>query len=169
MTGASPERTLVVLEQDEALALAATTSVGRLIHVRGGRIFAAPVNVLLEHLDVLFRTAAGTELMTAAREHASAAFEVDDVVDWSRSGWSVLIRGRLSEVTDPATIEQVLRGGLQPWAGGDRDHVLRLSGEEVTGRRLEPGPGGTTVIGSRAANAAGDRPRTPRTWSRRDH
>ena len=148
MAGQLPERSLVVLEQDEALALAATMPVGRLIHVRGDRVFAAPVNVLLEQRDVLFRTAAGTELLAAAREHASAAFEVDDVVDWSRSGWSVLIRGRLSEVTDPATIERVLRGGLQPWAAGDRDHVLRLSGQEVTGRRLEPGPGGTTVVGS---------------------
>ena len=142
------QRALVVLEEDEALALAATMPVGRLIHVRGDRVFAAPVNVLLEQRDVLFRTAAGTELLTAARERASAAFEVDDVVDWSRSGWSVLIRGRLSEVTDQDTVGRVLTSGLRAWAAGDRHHVLRLSGQEVTGRRLEPGPGGTTVVGS---------------------
>ena len=143
-----PERALVVLEEEESLALAATMPVGRLIHARGDRVFAAPVNFLLEQRDVLFRTAAGTALLTAAAEHASAACEVDDVVDWSRSGWSVLIRGPLSEVTDPETIGRVLRSGLSPWAAGDRNHVLRLSGQEVTGRRLEPGPGGTTIVGS---------------------
>lgn len=148
MAGQLPAWALVVLEEDEALALAATMPVGRLIHARADRLFAAPVNVLLEQRDVLFRTAAGTALLTAAREHASAAFEVDDIVDWSRSGWSVLIRGLLSEVTDPETIGRVLRSSLRPWAAGDRNHVLRLSGQEVTGRRLEPGPGSTTIIGS---------------------
>ena len=148
MAGQLPERALIVLGEDEALALAATMPVGRLIHARGDRVFAAPVNVLLEQRDVLFRTAAGTALLTAAQEHASAAYEVDDVVDWSRSGWSVLIRGLLSEVTDPETIGRVMHSDLRPWAAGDRNHILRLTGQEVTGRRLEPGPGGTTIVES---------------------
>ncbi len=146
MTGDPLARAFVVLDEDEALALAATMPVGRIVHARGERMFAAPVNVLLEQRDVLFRTAPGTELLTAAKGNASAAFEVDDVVDWSRSGWSVLIRGRLSEVTDAATVGRVLSGGLRPWAAGNRDHVLRLAGQEVTGRRLDPGPGGTAIL-----------------------
>ena len=148
MAGEPPARAFVRLEEDEALALAATMPVGRIVHARGERMFAAPVNVLLEQRDVLFRTAPDTELLTAARDNTSAAFEVDDVVDWSRSGWSVLIRGRLSEVTDAETVQRVLSSPLRPWAGGDRDHVLRLSGQEVTGRRIEPGPGGTATLNS---------------------
>jgi hypothetical protein len=81
-----------------------------------------------------------------SRQNASGALEVDDLVDWSRSGWSVLIRGRLSEVTDAETVERVLSSGLRPWSAGQRNHVVRLSGEEVTGRRIDPGPGGTSVI-----------------------
>ncbi len=67
-------------------------------------------------------------------------------MDWSRSGWSVLIRGQLSEVTDPEQMRRVLDGGLHPWAGGERQYVLRLSGDQVTGRRIQPGPGAITVI-----------------------
>lgn len=146
MTDDPLARAFVVLDEDEALALAATMTVGRIVHARGERMFAAPVNVLLEQRDVLFRTASSTELLAAAQRNASAAFEVDDVVDWSRSGWSVLIRGRLSEVTDAATVGRVLSSGLRPWAAGNRDHVLRLAGQEVTGRRLDPGPGGTAIL-----------------------
>ena len=66
MAGHVPERALIVLGEDEALALAATMPVGRLIHARGDRVFAAPVNVLLEQRDVLFRTAAGTALLSSS-------------------------------------------------------------------------------------------------------
>jgi nitroimidazol reductase NimA-like FMN-containing flavoprotein (pyridoxamine 5'-phosphate oxidase superfamily) len=96
--------------------------------------------------DVLVRTADGTELLTAARRQAPAALQVDNIVDWSRSGWSVLIRGYLAEVTDPDAIERVLSSDLRPWSGENRDHVVRLSGNEVTGRRIEPGPGAISVI-----------------------
>lgn len=105
MGGRVPGRALVELGEREALELAATRPVGRIVHVREDRLFAAPVNFLLECRDVLMRTAEGVELLDAARQSASAALEVDDLVDWSRSGWSVLIRGRLSEVTDPQTVE----------------------------------------------------------------
>lgn len=67
-------------------------------------------------------------------------------MNWSRSGWSVLIHGRLTEVTDPDQVQQVLSSKLSSWAGGEREHVVRLLGEQVTGRRIEPGPGGITVL-----------------------
>ncbi|MDT7651445.1 MAG: hypothetical protein QOI36_2851 [Pseudonocardiales bacterium] len=146
MAGQVPERALVELGEREALELAASMPVGRIVHIHEDRLFATPVNFLLEHRDVLMRTAQGVELLEAARQNASGALEVDDLVDWSRSGWSVLIRGRLSEVTDAETVERVLSSGLRPWSAGQRDHVVRLSGEEVTGRRIDPGPGGTSVI-----------------------
>ncbi len=133
-----------VVDEREALALAATMPVGRIALVHDGRLLVAPVNFLLDGRDVLVMTAGGTELLRGARGHAAAAFEVDDVVEWSRSGWSVLIRGQLSEVADAETVGYVLTR-LRPWAGGERHHVARLAGEEVTGRRIEPGPGGTSV------------------------
>ncbi|MBA3524780.1 MAG: pyridoxamine 5'-phosphate oxidase family protein [Geodermatophilaceae bacterium] len=90
----------------------------------------------------LVRTTDDGELMSAARRQLTAVLEVDDLVNWSRSGWSVLIRGRLSEETDAVLVQRVLGSGLRPWALGPREHVVRMSGDEVTGRRIEPGQGG---------------------------
>jgi len=146
VTGQVPLRAVVGLAEQEALELAATMPVGRLAHGHDDQLFITPVNFLLEQRDVLLRTAQGSELLAAARHNAAAVLEVDDLVNWSRSGWSVLIRGRLSEVTDPEQLQRVLSSGLQPWAAGERDHVVRLVGEQVTGRRIEPGPGGITVV-----------------------
>ncbi len=146
MTHWTPSRALVAISELEALALAATATVGRLAHVHGGQLSITPVNFLLDDRDVLFRTADGTELLAAARRSSPVALEVDDLVDWSRSGWSVLIRGLLTEVTDSEQIRRVLVGGLRPWAGGERQHVLRLTCDHVTGRRIEPGPGAITVV-----------------------
>lgn len=101
-----------------------------------------PVNYLLDGRDVLVLTTDDGELMAAARRSLPALLEVDDLVNWSRSGWSVLIRGRLSEETDADLVQRVLRSGLRPWALGPREHVVRLHGTEVTGRRIEPGQGG---------------------------
>lgn len=145
MTDRMPPRALVTITEREALELAASMTVGRLAHVHADQLFVTPVNFLLHDRDAWLRTAEGTGLLAAARDNASAALEVDDLVNWSQSGWSVLIRGQLSEVTDIADIRRVL-GELHPWAGGERQHVLRLRGEQVTGRRIEPGPGAITVV-----------------------
>jgi nitroimidazol reductase NimA-like FMN-containing flavoprotein (pyridoxamine 5'-phosphate oxidase superfamily) len=146
MVGHLPDRPLVLLAAPEALELVASASVGRIVHVLDDRLCVVPINFRLERQDVLMRTADGTELLAAARRQAPAALQVDNIVDWSRSGWSVLIRGHLAEVTDPHAIERVLSSDLRPWSGGDRDHVVRLSGNEVTGRRIEPGPGVISVV-----------------------
>lgn len=141
MTGQPPVRTLIELGEQESLDFAATMPVGRLAYRCNGQISILPANFLLEGRDVLVLTTADGELMAAARGEEPAALEVDDLVNWSRSGWSVLIRGRLIEETDTDRVRAVLAGGLRPWALGAREHVVRLVGTGVTGRRIEPGQG----------------------------
>jgi uncharacterized protein len=55
-----------------------------------------------------------------------------------RTGWSVVATGRLEEVTrfDVATFERVRRLDIDPWAGGEKAHWMRLVPDRVTGRRL---------------------------------
>ena len=84
-------RGLRTIAEPEALALVATATVGRLAHLHEDRIAVTPVNFLLERRDVLMRTADGAELLEAARHGAAAVLEVDDLIEWSRSGWSVLV------------------------------------------------------------------------------
>jgi nitroimidazol reductase NimA-like FMN-containing flavoprotein (pyridoxamine 5'-phosphate oxidase superfamily) len=140
------ERSLLDIDRDEALALAATAPVGRVVHSYGERLFVTPVNVALEGSDVLARTAADSELLAAARRAAPAAVEFDDLVEWSHSGWSVLIRGHLTEITDSGDIEHLLRTGPRPWSRRTGDSFVRLVGTEVTGRRIESGPGSVDTV-----------------------
>lgn len=146
MTGHTPSRGFVELGELEALELAATMPVGRLAHLHDDQLFVTPVNFVLEGVNVLLRTAEGTALLAAARAGAQAAFEVDDLINWSRTGWSVLIRGRLREVSHAEVFRWALDTRVRPWAEGERKQVVRLAGEKVTGRRIEPGPGGVTVV-----------------------
>ena len=64
------------------------------------------------------------------------AFEVDDVDEFTQSGWSVLVRGtarrRLTEEI-PADLP-----GLTSWAEGPRPFLVSLDAHELTGKRLMP-------------------------------
>jgi uncharacterized protein len=65
----------------------------------------------------------------------SVAFEVDSIDDFTESGWSVVVRGRASVVErDELPSEDMPR----PWADGIRILVLKISADEITGRRLIP-------------------------------
>jgi nitroimidazol reductase NimA-like FMN-containing flavoprotein (pyridoxamine 5'-phosphate oxidase superfamily) len=68
---------------------------------------------------------------------ALVAFEVDEFDVETRSGWSVVVRGRATTVADPAEVQGIKRAGTsQPWADGSRNLYLRIPRTEVSGRRL---------------------------------
>ena len=142
MTGDLPDR-LVALSDDEALALIATAAIGRIAYVADGEITVTPLNFCLIGHDIYVRTAQTARLLTAARRLSPAAFETDGVAEWSQTGWSALIRGALSEVTDVSTVEAVSQH-LLPWVGSG-DFVVRLTAERMTARSVVGGPGGVHV------------------------
>ena len=76
------------------------------------------------------------EELDAAEEAASAAFEVDAADEATRTGWSVVVRGTLTEVTDPADPERLRALPLYPWAPGEKARYLRVRPVKVTGRRI---------------------------------
>jgi nitroimidazol reductase NimA-like FMN-containing flavoprotein (pyridoxamine 5'-phosphate oxidase superfamily) len=98
-----------------------------------------PVNYVYRDEGIVFTTAAGTK-WDAAREGAPASFQVDAANEEHRSGWSVLVRGRLSEVEDPSPEVQQAIDRLHPLVGGNRPHVVALSMDEATGRRILQDP-----------------------------
>lgn len=85
----------------------------------------------------MFRTGPGTKLDAVRR--TSACFEIDGHDSAARSGWSVVVRGRLEEVTehDHEALER-LADLAHPWADGDRSHVVRLVPSSIQGRRIRP-------------------------------
>ena len=124
-----------VLDRDQCLELLAADDFGRIGLEEGGHPLILPINYAMDGEDVVFRTAEGTKL-DAARQ--PACFEIDEHDSEARTGWSVVVRGRLEEVTpahDRALFDRVA-DLAKPWAEGEKPHVLRLVAESIQGRRI---------------------------------
>lgn len=94
-----------------------------------------PVNYTVDRGSVVFRTAEGTKLDAAVRV-ATVAFEVDEIDEATRSGWSVVLRGVLEEVTDPGELERLRAQPLKPFVGGERERFVRVWSASISGRRI---------------------------------
>ncbi len=126
---------LQVLSRAECLELLCHGLVGRVIVTDRALPAAFPVNFALLGEDVVFRTAAGSKL-EAASARTVVAFEVDDIDPLRQTGWSVLIQGRTSLVTDPVELARAHALPFHPWAPGRRLEYVRIRSELVSGRRL---------------------------------
>jgi nitroimidazol reductase NimA-like FMN-containing flavoprotein (pyridoxamine 5'-phosphate oxidase superfamily) len=111
------------------------SKVGR-IALAGPRPSIFPVNYVVDAGDVVFRTDPGAKL-GAAIHKAFVAFEVDDVEPEWRTGWSVLVRGQCHVVDDPQEVERLRDLPLVPWAAGEKADYVRITGDLISGRRLQ--------------------------------
>lgn len=125
------------LTRAECLRLLAASRVGRLAVTIGDGPTIRPVNYLFDEpsQSLIFRTAEGSKLhaLLAARK---AAFEVDGLDMLNRTGWSVVVRGVVDEVTVPSELRRLRRLPLDVWAPGEKPHWVRLRVRTVTGRRI---------------------------------
>jgi nitroimidazol reductase NimA-like FMN-containing flavoprotein (pyridoxamine 5'-phosphate oxidase superfamily) len=128
------------IDRDECLALLAADEVGRLAVIAGGAPAIFPVNYRLDGDAIVFRSDPGTKINDGTRAHA--CFEIDRFDPTMRAGWSVVAAGRLEEITryDARTLERVQGLPIDPWAGGEKAHWMRLVPERITGRRILPAP-----------------------------
>jgi uncharacterized protein len=126
---------LEVLEREECLRLLATATLGRISVTSGGLPVILPVNFRLVGERIAFRTSIGSKLDAAACG-AVVAFEVDEIDRFTHTGWSVLVTGTVREVTDPDDLAEVERANVPHWAPAGGDHVVALSTDIVSGRRI---------------------------------
>jgi len=130
------ERVPRSLSGQQALDLVGSGGVGR-VGVStddGPRIF--PVNYVVDHGTIVFRTAPDSEL----GRHCwgdRVAFEVDSIDTDRATAWSVVISGRAVPVEDAREIQLLeTRDDLRPWAGGSRPLLVRISPLSITGRTI---------------------------------
>ncbi|MFJ9744311.1 pyridoxamine 5'-phosphate oxidase family protein [Streptomyces chartreusis] len=124
------------LQRQACLRLPAKVPVGRIVYTRHALPAALPVNFCLEADGaVLLRTAAASELACAI-DGAVVAFEVDAA---THSGWSVVVTGSATVVTDPAEHERLAGTGPRFWLPSPREVFIRIEAELVTGRDLADG------------------------------
>lgn len=127
---------LDILDRDECIRLLAGEAVGRIAIVDGGHPLVFPVNFIVDGADVVFRTGEGTKLHAAERN--PVCFEVDSFDPADRSGWSVMVHGRLEELTpsDAKLYERASALPVEPWADAPKAHLMRVVTRTVTGRRI---------------------------------
>ena len=122
------------LDREECLSLLRWESVGRLAVARQG--FApvvVPVNFVLDGDTILFRTDVGDTTLRLFENPAS--FQVDRFDWYRRIGWSVLIQGNARLLTPDEA--DALDTEVAPWAPGERELVVRIVPESISGRRVE--------------------------------
>jgi CBS domain-containing protein len=125
--------------------LLALERIGRVAVALGALPVVFPVNYVTAGDEVLFFTAEGTKLQ-AATDNRIVSFEVDHFDPDTETGWSVLAVGTARERTEPTVVAGARDAGLRPWAAGDRPHLVAITTEILSGRRI----GGDVDLAERA-------------------
>jgi nitroimidazol reductase NimA-like FMN-containing flavoprotein (pyridoxamine 5'-phosphate oxidase superfamily) len=126
------------LTKAECFELLAGEQIGRVAVSDDFGPVVFPVSFLLDRHTVVFRTEPGTKLHAAGRGRR-VCFEADGTDEAARIGWSVIVRGEITEVTDPAELARLRELPLRAWAPGARDHYVRILPAVLTGRRIAAG------------------------------
>ncbi len=132
------------LDEAECLRLISPGGIGRLAYSGRFGLTVLPVNYRMHEGSIVFRTEEGRSTDEDLRTglpgaEYQVAFEVDEVDSTAREGWSVLIQGAAHHVNSADEQASVLEAGVESWAGGSREHFLRVIPTRVTGRRLRQG------------------------------
>lgn len=128
---------VAILSERESWDLLDGVALGRLVTAVDDEAHIFPVNFVVQNRTILFRTAAGTKLISAAINN-QVVFEADD--HNSAEGWSVIVRGIARTVRTDEELDEAERAQLLPWAATTKTHYVRVSPVRVTGRRFRFGP-----------------------------
>jgi uncharacterized protein len=94
-----------------------------------------PVNYVVDHGSVVFRTSEGTKLAASVLGTA-VAFETDGYDPELGEAWSVVIKGRAVELEQVHGRFDAADLPLFPWHASPKNHVVRIEPETTTGRRF---------------------------------
>lgn len=126
--------TIEHLSESECWKLLRTATTGRVAVLRDGAPDIFPVNHVVDHGTVVYRTHAA--LLFRATLHNDVAFEVDGFDSDTQQAWSVVVRGLATEGRQITDIMDALQLPLEPQQPGAKPRIVRIEPREVTGRRF---------------------------------
>jgi uncharacterized protein len=135
LMGSESAGLVVELDESACWGLLRSAEVGRLAVVVNHRPEIFPINFVVDHATVVFRTAAGTKLDWGAGR--DVAFEVDGYEPDSGVAWSVVVKGLAREVKGMYEALDALELPLFPWHTSAKPHIIRIEPDQVTGRRFK--------------------------------
>jgi nitroimidazol reductase NimA-like FMN-containing flavoprotein (pyridoxamine 5'-phosphate oxidase superfamily) len=126
-----------ILSETECWDLLSGVTLGRLVTSVDGQPEIFPVNFAVQRHTILFRTAEGTKLVSAAINDR-VLFEADE--HNVAEGWSVIVKGWARTLRTNEEIEEAESAQLLPWTATAKRHYMRIRPLSVTGRRFMFGP-----------------------------
>ena len=117
-----------------SLALLRESPVGRLAVVVEGQPDIFPVNHVVDHGTVVFRTARGSKFWGAAG--LPVAYEVDGYDAATGYAWSVVVHGHGEVISRRDDVLEALQLPVFPWQSGVKPEFVRIVPHEITGRRF---------------------------------
>lgn len=133
--GSTPGGPLEELSTEECFTLLGDSGVGRVAFTTASGPLIHPINYLVDDKTIVLRTSPYTRL--GEHPFGLVAFEADELEAEMRRGWSVLVVGSCAPVEDTDEAIDLRRGGrLEAWAAGQRNLFVRITPQQVTGRRI---------------------------------
>ena len=127
---------VTILSATESWDLLSSVALGRLVTSVDGQPEIFPVNFVVQHRTILFRTAEGTKLVSTAINNR-VLFEVDD--HNVAEGWSVIVKGTARILHGNDELDEAERAQLLSWTSPAKQHFVRVIPSVITGRRFRFG------------------------------
>jgi uncharacterized protein len=99
-----------------------------------------PVTYQYRNDTVIFRTSPFGPLSGLVRR-TSVAFEIDDIDEENKSGWSVLVLGFAEAMAHNYLLTSAWETGPVPWAEGTRNLFIEIKPRKISGRAVQGRPG----------------------------
>ena len=112
------------LEANVCWALLRSHEVGRLAVSIADRPEIFPINYVVDHGTVVFRTAEGTKLAGAVQR--DVAFEADGYEPETGEAWSVVVKGRAEEISRGHELLDTADLPLFPWHAAPKQRFVRI-------------------------------------------
>lgn len=134
------KRVPIDLDPKLALGLLGHAEFGRVAFLADGGPTIRPLNHVVVDGRIIIHTPHTSAFAKAVRDHArlQVSYQADEIEPHSRLGWSVLVAGTATDVSDDRRSEQLGRQ-VQSWIDGPLDMVIAIDPQEVTGLRLTIG------------------------------
>jgi uncharacterized protein len=128
------ERHFEALGREQCLDLLESNHLGRVAWQAADLPQILPVTYAMHQGSVYFRTTPDGILSELAQP-TRVALEVDELDQQTRSGWSIVLHGRTSAVSEPDALANLWAAdSLVPWAGGNRTLFICIRPDRVSGR-----------------------------------
>jgi nitroimidazol reductase NimA-like FMN-containing flavoprotein (pyridoxamine 5'-phosphate oxidase superfamily) len=124
---------MTILDERRCWELLRSAEVGRLAVSIMDQPDIFPVNFVVDHGTVVFRTAEGTKLAAAVLGRA-VAFEVDGFDATAGEAWSVVVKGAAEEVTRMLEVVDATELPLFPWLASPKPRFVRIVPQSISGR-----------------------------------